>query len=105
MANSSLVTDVTKDLDSAVHVVFEEEDVPFEEEILRNPHSLKAWLRYIDSREDTPASKLNVLYERSLKELPGKKSFSTMINFIMYNVNAYFLSNVHQCSGTTLSSE
>ena len=40
MANSSLVTDVTKDLDSAVHVVFEEEDVPFEEEILRNPHSL-----------------------------------------------------------------
>ena len=79
MANSSLVTDVTKDLDSAVHVVFEEEDVPFEEEILRNPHSLKAWLRYIDSREDTPASKLNVLYERSLKELPGKKSFSTII--------------------------
>ena len=81
MANSSLVTDVTKDLDSAVHVVFEEEDVPFEEEILRNPHSLKAWLRYIDSREDTPASKLNVLYERSLKELPGKKFFSTIITF------------------------
>jgi hypothetical protein len=83
MANSSLVTDVTKDLDSAVHVVFEEEDVPFEEEILRNPHSLKAWLRYIDSREDTPASKLNVLYERSLKELPGKKSFSTINIFII----------------------
>merc|ERR1712223_919684 len=46
-------------------------DVPFEEEILRNPHSLKAWLRYIDSREDSSSSKLNVLYERALKELPG----------------------------------
>ena len=84
MANSSLVTDVTKDLDSAVHVVFEEEDVPFEEEILRNPHSLKAWLRYIDSREDTPASKLNVLYERSLKELPGKECSSKIIDLMKY---------------------
>ena len=71
MANSGLVADVTKDLDSAVHVVFEEEDVPFEEEILRNPHSLKAWLRYIDSRENSSSSKLNILYERALKELPG----------------------------------
>ena len=68
---TSLVADVTKDHDSRVHVVFEEEDLPFEEELLRNPHSLKAWLRYIEAREEAPTSKINLLYERGLKELPG----------------------------------
>ncbi len=62
---------VAKNLDSKVHVVFEEEDLPFEEELLRNPKSLKSWLRYIESREDAPPSKINLLYERALKELPG----------------------------------
>ena len=28
-----------------VHVTFDEEDLPFEEELLRNPKSLKGWLR------------------------------------------------------------
>ena len=64
---TSLVADVTKDVNTRVNVVFEEEDLPFEEELLRNPHSLKAWLRYIEAREDAPNSKLNLLYERALK--------------------------------------
>jgi hypothetical protein len=46
-------------------------DLPFEEELLRNPHSLKSWLRYIESREDAPAKQMNILYERALRELPG----------------------------------
>ena len=45
--------------------------MPFEEELLRNPHSLKAWLRYIESKEDASPKAFNVLYERALKELPG----------------------------------
>lgn len=57
--------------DSSLHVVFNEEDLPFEEEILRNPHSLKSWLRYIESREDAPPKVINLLYERALRELPG----------------------------------
>ena len=68
---TSLVADVTKDANSRVHVVFEEEDLAFEEELLRNPHSLKSWLRYIEAREDAPSTKVNMLYERALKELPG----------------------------------
>lgn len=48
-----------------------EEDLPFEEELLRNPHSLKSWLRYIEAREDASPSAINMLYERALKELPG----------------------------------
>ncbi len=46
-------------------------DLPFEEELLRNPHSLKSWLRYIESREESGPKVLNLLYERALKELPG----------------------------------
>lgn len=54
-----------------MNVVINEEDLPFEEELLRNPHSLKSWLRYIEARSDAPAARLNLLYERALKELPG----------------------------------
>ena len=39
--------------------------------MLRNPHSLKSWLRYIESREDAPGKQINILYERALRELPG----------------------------------
>ena len=46
-------------------------DLPFEEELLRNPHSLKSWLRYIESREDAAPRTINLLYERALRELPG----------------------------------
>ena len=58
-------------VDTSIHVVFNDEDIPFEEELLRNPHSLKSWLRYIEARSDAPTKALNLLYERSLKELPG----------------------------------
>ena len=68
---TSIVEDIRTDALLSVKCVIEEEDLPFEEEILRNPHSLKAWLRYIDSRKEAIPSKLNMLYERALKELPG----------------------------------
>ena len=68
---TSIVEDIRTDALLPVKCVIEEEDLPFEEEILRNPHSLKAWLRYIDSRKEAIPSKLNMLYERALKELPG----------------------------------
>ena len=68
---TSIVEDIRTDALLSVKCVIEEEDLPFEEEILRNPLSLKAWLRYIDSRKDAIPSKLNMLYERALKELPG----------------------------------
>ena len=58
-------------VDSSVHIVFNDDDIPFEEELLRNPHSLKSWLRYIEARSDAPKQRLNLLYERALKELPG----------------------------------
>ena len=50
----------------------EEDDLPYEEEILRNPFSVKCWLRYIEFKKDAADHLLNMVYERALKELPGR---------------------------------
>ena len=47
-----------------------------EEEILRNPYSVKHWIRYIDhlkneKKHKKEPQKLIFVYERALKELPG----------------------------------
>ncbi|KAJ6852087.1 pre-mRNA-splicing factor SYF1 [Iris pallida] len=48
-----------------------EDDLPYEEEILRNPFSLKLWWRYLIARSRSPFAKRSVIYERALKALPG----------------------------------
>lgn len=53
-------------------IIQEEEDLPYEEDILRNPHSVKCWLRYAEYKKDATQQVLNMVYERSLKELPGR---------------------------------
>ncbi|XP_074714077.1 pre-mRNA-splicing factor SYF1 isoform X2 [Strix uralensis] len=50
---------------------FEEEDVQHEEELLRNPFSVRCWLRYAQARLGGPPQRLNLLFERALRELPG----------------------------------
>eukprot|EP00959_Pyramimonas_sp_CCMP1952_P051153 1069245-Pyramimonas_sp.AAC.1 len=48
-----------------------EDDLLYEEELLRNPYVLKLWVRYLDARKDAPTKKRNLLYERAVKALPG----------------------------------
>lgn len=73
-----------------------DDDIPFEDDIIRNPCNVKAWLRFIDHKysqvkaldpkpinPDTdhatiiklpltkPERQLNMIYERAVKELPG----------------------------------
>ncbi|KAF8380771.1 hypothetical protein HHK36_028265 [Tetracentron sinense] len=48
-----------------------QDDLLYEEEILRNPFSLKLWWRYLIARNESPFKKRAVLYERALKALPG----------------------------------
>ncbi|MCL7025668.1 hypothetical protein MKW94_007057 [Papaver nudicaule] len=48
-----------------------QDDLLYEEEILRNPFSLKLWWRYLNARSESPFNKRSVLYERALKALPG----------------------------------
>ncbi|CAF1091134.1 unnamed protein product, partial [Didymodactylos carnosus] len=48
-----------------------ETDVLYEEDCLRNQYSVKTWLRYIEHIKDAPNEKINLVYERALRELPG----------------------------------
>lgn len=65
---------------SAADIIIEEEDLLYEEEILRNPYSVKSWLRYIEHKENSPAKQLNMVYERALRELPG--SYKLWYNYL-----------------------
>ena len=42
-------------------IMFEEEDIPYEEEILRNPCAVKCWLRYIEHKKDAPGIVVNMV--------------------------------------------
>ena len=47
------------------------EDIPYEEDILKNPYSLKAWGRYLDHKKHAPPKIRNMIYERAVQEMPG----------------------------------
>ncbi|XP_065877630.1 uncharacterized protein [Euphorbia lathyris] len=48
-----------------------QDDLLYEEELLRNPFSLKLWWRYLVARRESPFKKRFIIYERALKALPG----------------------------------
>uniref|UniRef100_A0A2C9U5L4 Suppressor of forked domain-containing protein n=1 Tax=Manihot esculenta TaxID=3983 RepID=A0A2C9U5L4_MANES len=48
-----------------------QDDLLYEEELLRNPFSLKLWWRYLIARREAPFKKRFIIYERALKALPG----------------------------------
>ncbi|CAH1785851.1 unnamed protein product [Owenia fusiformis] len=65
---------------NTTQIIFEEDDLAYEEEILRNPFSVKCWLRYVDHKKDSPRHAVNLVYERALKELPG--SYKLWYNYL-----------------------
>jgi len=62
-----------------------EEDLAYEEEILRNPYSVKHWLRYCEFKKDAPPAVINLIYERALKEMPGRYQSAAIISYCFYN--------------------
>lgn len=48
-----------------------DDDLLYEEELLRNPYALRMWWRYLEARRDAPARRRYLLFERALKALPG----------------------------------
>ncbi|KAG8363579.1 hypothetical protein BUALT_Bualt19G0037100 [Buddleja alternifolia] len=48
-----------------------EDDYLYEEEVLRNPNSIKLWWRYLIARGEASSEKRKVIYERALRALPG----------------------------------
>ena len=57
--------------------VVEDEDLAYEEEVARNPYSVRAWVRYIAFKQTSNLSPrarafaVDLLYERALRALPG----------------------------------
>eukprot|EP00891_Asterochloris_glomerata_P006475 jgi/Astpho2/6475/fgenesh1_pm.00096_%23_6_t len=49
----------------------QDDDLLYEEELLRNPYSLRMWWRYLEARQKAPVRRRTLLYERALKALPG----------------------------------
>lgn len=59
-------------MDSALQDLLPEgQDLLYEEELLRNPYSLRMWSRYLDARKESSLQRRYLLFERALKALPG----------------------------------
>jgi hypothetical protein len=48
-----------------------DDDLPYEEEILRNAYSVKHWMRYVEHKKNASKHVINQVYERAIKQLPG----------------------------------
>jgi len=48
-----------------------EEDIPYEEELIRNPYTLKPWLHYLQHKTDRPLHEKVFVLERACRQLPG----------------------------------
>jgi pre-mRNA-splicing factor SYF1 len=48
-----------------------EDDIPYEEELVRNPYTLKPWLHYLQHKTDRPIHEKVFVLERACRELPG----------------------------------
>jgi pre-mRNA-splicing factor SYF1 len=57
-----------------------DDDLPFEEDVLRNAGSLRSWWRYLQFKSDAPPKVRYLLFERALKELPG--SYKLWFNYL-----------------------
>lgn len=57
--------------DALADLLPDEEDLLYEEELLRNPYALRMWLRYLDARKTASPRKRYLLFERALNALPG----------------------------------
>ncbi|KAL3151001.1 hypothetical protein ABBQ38_012874 [Trebouxia sp. C0009 RCD-2024] len=49
----------------------DDDDLLYEEELLRNPYSLRMWWRYLEARKDAAQKRRFLLYERAISALPG----------------------------------
>ncbi|RNA33394.1 Pre-mRNA-splicing factor SYF1 [Brachionus plicatilis] len=63
-------------------MLFDEEDVAYEEDVIRNPYSLKSWFRYINHKTKFCSNWVSVylVYERAIKQMPG--SYKLWYNYL-----------------------
>ncbi|KAI9006176.1 hypothetical protein BC832DRAFT_556303 [Gaertneriomyces semiglobifer] len=80
--HDGLLDDTTKDMDEQekerylvlrkyYFTLVSADDIVHEEECLRNPYSVKVWLRYINHKRTASLAHRVFIYERATRELPG----------------------------------
>ncbi|KAF0988433.1 hypothetical protein HZS_8131 [Henneguya salminicola] len=59
--------------DGSYKLEIDEDDIPFEEEVLRHSYNVPSWTRYVDHKLSKKSSYNSIftIYERALKQLPG----------------------------------
>ncbi|KAJ2080092.1 pre-mRNA-splicing factor syf1 [Coemansia sp. RSA 988] len=69
-----------------MEVELSETDVRFEEEVQREPHKLKGWLRYLDHKQVSSETGLQItmIYERAIRQLPG--SYKLWHRYLTYRM-------------------
>ncbi|KAI1715467.1 pre-mRNA-splicing factor syf1 [Ditylenchus destructor] len=77
------VSDVSQKKYSS-YIVFEDEDIAYEEDIIRNENSLRSWQRYIDHKikSKAPSKQVRIVYERALKLF--NRSYKLWYNYLRY---------------------
>ncbi|XP_072976076.1 uncharacterized protein [Typha angustifolia] len=68
---AAVAMDISASASISVDLYPTQDDLPYEEEILREPFKLKGWWRYLVARSNSPFKKRSVIYERAIKALPG----------------------------------
>lgn len=53
-------------------LVIDPSDEAYEEDILRNPYSVKIWFRYLAHKKHAPSQVRSLIFERALKEMPRR---------------------------------
>ena len=71
---------------SVTSMLHDAEAMRHEEEIARNPYSLKLWLAYLEFRKAAPYRDRRVIHERALKFLP--RSFKLWKTYLTESVAA-----------------
>jgi pre-mRNA-splicing factor SYF1 len=82
--NNVVGEDNADKLDFSKIVIMEEEDIAYEENILRNPYSLRAWQTYIDHKIKTkaPTKQVRIVYERALQVF--SRSYVLWYDYLRY---------------------
>jgi pre-mRNA-splicing factor SYF1 len=63
----------------------ERDDIPYEEDILRNPFQVKNWMRYLLHKQTGSYKAQCYLYERAVKEVP--RSYKLWIKYLEFRMN------------------
>ncbi|KAJ3125552.1 Pre-mRNA-splicing factor SYF1 [Nowakowskiella sp. JEL0407] len=63
--------DLEADLKLSLFNLILDDDIPYEEDCLRNPYALRCWVQYLEFKRDASDEAKFFIYERAVKQLPG----------------------------------